>query len=329
MKYFKFLPFILIGLFWSCKDEVIDDTPKKEVIKEITTAVNSIAVDKNNTKWIGTSDGLYKSVTDGFELQELTLTGEIYSLFYDESLNVLWIGTESGLFKAKIENDNLQVTAIPNENLSNPKVLSIYKDNSSKNWVATEKGFTLNYGETWKKEKFRINLQNNLFAMPIEDFTINSISSWDGDYFFATSGAKIYRAFDYNASVDAFSGATQWDSPYNGSSVTDTMFVVFIDKTGQQWMGGKEGIQVHTGHNPKDMGSFTYYYDELPANYVLAINQTPSGDIWVGTRKGIGVYKGSDWEIKSAGLPDLYITSIAFDKDGKTWIGTRKGLAVL
>jgi len=327
MKYIKFLPFIIISLFWSCKDKEIDDTPKKEVIKEITSAVNSIAVDKSNAKWIGTNDGLYKSVTDGYELQELTLTGKINSLFYDESLNMLWIGTESGLWKANIDNGNILETAIPNENLSNQNVLAIYADNNSKNWFATEKGFTLNYGTTWKKEKFRVNGQNTLFAMAIESFPVNSITSWDGDYFFATSGAKLYRAFDYDASVDAFSGATQWDPPYNGSSITDTMFVVFIDKIGQQWMGGKEGIQVHTGHNPKDMGSFTYYYDELPDNYVLAINQSPNGDIWVGTRKGIGVFNGSDWEIKTTGLPDLNISAIAFDKDGKAWIGTKKGLA--
>ena len=326
MRYLRILPFIIISLFWSCKDEVTDETPKKEVVKEITAAVSSIAVDKNNTIWIGTDNGLYKSVSGGYELLELSSPGKIFSLFYDESVNCLWIGTESGLLEAKIETDNLQETLIPNENLSNPNVLSMHMDDNSKKWFATEKGFSLNYGETWKKENFRVNIQNTLFPIAIEDFSINSISSWEGDYFFATSGAKLYRAFDYNASVDAFSGATQWDSPYNGSSITDTMFVVFIDKTGQQWMGGKEGIQVHAGHNPKDMGSFISYYDELPDNYVLAINQAPNNDIWVGTRKGIAVFNGSNWEIITTGLPDLYISSIAFDKDGKAWIGTRKGL---
>jgi ligand-binding sensor domain-containing protein len=101
---------------------------------------------------------------------------------------------------------------------------------------------------------------------------------------------------------------------------------VFIDKTGNQWMGGTEGIQVHSGHEPKDMGSFTYYYDELPDPYVLSICQAPDEKIWVGTRKGIAVFNGIQWETKTNGLPDLYINSMAVDKDGITWVGTKKGL---
>ncbi len=329
MKYIKILPFILITLFWSCSEKNIIEEPDNDTIKQISAPVNCIAVDKNNTKWIGTNDGLYKSVSGGFKLVELSVTGRIYSLYYNEPLNNLWIGTEISLLEAKTEGGNWTENVIPNEKLSNPKILSIYKDNNSKIWLGSEKGLSLNYGEIWKKEKFRVNIQNKLFATEIENYTINSICSWDGDYFFATSGAKLYRAFDYNAAVDAFSGATQWDPPYNGTSITDTMFVVFVDKTGNQWMGGTEGIQVHTGHDPKDLASFTYYSDELPDNYVLAINQSPNGDIWVGTRKGIGKFNGSQWEKITVGLPDLYVTSIAFDKDGKAWIGTKKGLAIL
>jgi ligand-binding sensor domain-containing protein len=92
-------------------------------------------------------------------------------------------------------------------------------------------------------------------------------------------------------------------------------------------LGGKEGIQVHSGHDPKDLSSFTYYYDELPDYYVIAITQATNGDIWVGTRKGISIFNGSEWETITNGLPDLYVTSIAFDKDGGAWIGTKKGLA--
>ena len=327
-KYLKILPFVFISLFWSCSEKEIIEEPDN-TIKEITAAVNCIAVDKNNTKWIGTTDGLYKSITGGYELVELSAPGKIYSLFYNESQNSLWIGTETGLLEAKTGSENWVDNLIPKENLSNTKVLTVYKDDNSRLWFGSGKGLSLNYGETWKKEKFRVNIQNKLFVTEIENYPINSISSWDGDFFFATSGAKLYRAFDYNATVDAFSGATQWDPPYNGTSITDTMFVVFVDKTGKQWMGGTEGIQVHTGHDPKDLASFTYYTDELPDNYVLAINQAPNGDIWVGTRKGIGKFNGSQWQIITAGLPDLYITSIAFDKDGKSWIGTKKGLVSL
>ncbi len=323
MNYFKFLPVILLSIFLSCHDKENGDNG---VVQEININVNAIVIDKNKTKWIGTDEGLYKSVAGGFELQQLSASGKIFSLFYEVSNDILWIGTESALLKATISGDNITDYIIDNENISHPTVLALHLDNNSKHWFGTENGISLNYDDTWKNENFRVNSENKVFAMAIEDFAINSIASWDGDYFFATRGAKLYRAFNYNDSIDAFSGATQWDPPYNGLSISDTMFVVFIDSEGKQWMGGKDGIQVHTGHEPKDQSSFTYYKDELPDNYVLAINQAANGDIWVGTRKGIGVYNGSVWTIITDGLPDLYISAIAFDEDGSAWIGTKKGL---
>ncbi|MBN1117200.1 MAG: hypothetical protein JXA77_08350 [Bacteroidales bacterium] len=328
MKNIKLLALLLIGIIWSCGEKPV---VVKEVIEtEINTEVTAIAIDKNNTKWIGTDKGLYKSVEEGYKLMDISVTGKIYSLFYEESGNMLWISTESALLKATISDDDLSEIEVDNSNLSNPKVNDLHIDNSSKRWFGTELGISLNYGETWKKENFRINTEGDLFEMKIEDFPVNSIASWDGDYFFATSGAKLYRAFDYDESVDAFSGATQWDPPYNGPSITDTMFSVFVDNQGNQWMGGKEGIQVHTGHDAKDPQSFIYIFkDELPDSYVLSITQAANGDIWIGTRKGLAVFNGTAWETITENLPDLYITAIAFDKVAGTWVGTKSGLVSL
>jgi ligand-binding sensor domain-containing protein len=322
MKYIKIIPALFIVLLWTCKKD--DDTPEKEIVQEINAEVNAIAVDIDNTKWIGTNEGLYKSVNDGYELQELSVSGKIYSLYYEANADILWIGTEGGLLKAAIGGDNISESSIDNENLSDPKVLTFYFDDVLRHWFGTEKGITMSHEDTWKKENFRINALEQLFPMDIEDYAVNSIASWDGDYFFATSGVKLYRAFNYDSSVDAFSGATQWDSPYNGQNISDTMFVVFIDNEGKQWMGGTEGLQVHTGHDP--LTNLTSYYDELPDNYVFDVNQAPNGDIWVCTREGIGIFNGTGWEILTEGLPDLYVTSIAFDNDGSAWIGTKKGL---
>jgi ligand-binding sensor domain-containing protein len=311
-------------MFWSCDENNTGE--KDNIVEEITTAVNSIAIDKNNTKWIGTDQGLFKSVEGGYELLELSDSGKVFTLLYEEAGNILWIGAEFGLLKATLEGESISDNIIPNNNLSDINVMSMHIDNTSKRWFGTGKGITLNDNETWKKSKFKVNIYGTQFAMEIEDFPVNSIATWDGDYFFATSGAKLYRAFNYNESVDAFSGATQWDPPYNGLSITDTMFVVFIDNEGKQWMGGTDGIQVHTGHEPKDISGFTYYYEELPDQYILTINQAPDGNIWVGTRKGLGIFNGSNWEVVAEGLPDLQINSIAFDKNGSAWIGTKKGL---
>lgn len=324
MKHNKFLVLVALSVLWACND---DEDPWKESQTSIDTKVNAIAVDQYNTKWIGCDDGLYKSVEDGYELQDLPDDGKINALYYEENGDILWIGTGTGLLQTTVSSDNVSASSIASEDLSHPNVLTIHADQDARRWFGTEKGISLNKDENWKIENFRVNTQGTLFPMIPENFAINSIASADGVYFFATSGARLYRAFGYDTSLDAFSGATQWSPPYNGQSVTDTMYVVYIERAGNQWMGGKEGIQVHSGDDPKGPGSFTYYYDELPDVYILAINQAPNGDMWVGTRQGLAVWNGSTWETITAGLPDLWVTSIAFDADGSAWIGTKMGLA--
>jgi hypothetical protein len=213
MRYSKYLIFILFSVFWACDD---DDLPEKVVVPSIDTTVNAIAVDKYNTKWIGTDDGLYKSVVDGYELQEIPGDGKINALHYEESGDILWIGSGAGLLKATVSADHITADSIESADLSSPDVITIHIDPDARRWFGTGKGISLNEDGQWKKENFRVNTQGTLFAMDLENFRINSIASADGDYFFATSGARLYRAFDYNPSVDAFSGATQWSVPYNG-----------------------------------------------------------------------------------------------------------------
>jgi len=162
--------------------------------------------------------------------------------------------------------------------------------------------------------------------MKAELFAINSIASLEGSYFFATDGGSLYRAFGYDDSVDAFSGATQWLSPYNGELLTDNMSVVFVDSQGKKWMGGSNGIQVHVGNNPKDLDSFTYYTSALPNLHITVITEAPDGNIWVGTEKGLSIFNGNSWITPTIEIPDPFITAIAIDKDGIVWIGTKKGV---
>jgi hypothetical protein len=144
------------------------------------------------------------------------------------------------------------------------------------------------------------------------------------DYYFATNLYGLYRTWGYKDSVDAFTGASQWGAPYNGAAAADTMFVVYVDSKGNQWMGGIKGLQAHTGHNAKM--NIQAYISELPNQRVHAIAEAPSGNIWVGTENGIAIFNGSTWTNNTTILPNPFITAIAFDADGSAWVGTKKGL---
>ena len=75
---------LIIVLVWATACSEKDDTVKTKILKEISTSVNSIVVDKNNTKWVATADSLFRSTENGYEYIELSVSGNIHNMFYDE-----------------------------------------------------------------------------------------------------------------------------------------------------------------------------------------------------------------------------------------------------
>lgn len=280
--------------------------------------VNAIACDKTDTKWVGTDTGLFKSVTNGYALMDITIPGNITSLAYDEKGNMLWIGTNQGLAKASILN-GFSVSKIESVNLSNNNISAIHIGSNSSNWVGSILGLSLFRNDKWKKT----GIIEESEEYDINNLHISSITNNGSDYYFATKGRRVIHAYGFDESIDAFTGASLLKEPYNGNALADTMNVVFSDSRGRQWMGGPYGIQWHPDVNIKmDPG----FYDQFTSNNVHAIAEAPNGDIWVGTEKGIAVYNNTDWSTPNIVLPNPFVTAIVFDKTGTAWIGTKKGL---
>jgi ligand-binding sensor domain-containing protein len=313
----------------SCeKHEFRDD---HRIIIDDTHTINAIAVDVNNTKWVGTSIGLFIVEDNKLSPIDTISFGEVSSLLYEENSNILWIGTKNGLIKAVLNNQAFSsVVEIPFENLSDPHIQCAYIDTSLKKWFGTELGFTLNVEEKWKNDSFRINKLNRIFRMKSEKIGINSITRWKGDLYFATEGSSMWRGKDYKDEVDAFTGESQWVSPYNGRNMTSILNVVFADSRNQLWMGGRNGIQVFSGDSAANPENYAYYDTDLPDSVINVIAEAPDGNIWVGMEKGLSVLESSFWTTITEELPDSNVTAIAFDKNyGITWIGTKKGMVRL
>jgi len=321
MKNNKILVFTTILVLVACCK---NDKQQEKIYPNLNTrSITSIIVDKLNNKWIGTDTGLFKSADNGYNLMSLPGFNNILSISYEKNSDQLWVGTSSGLLKASI-GSGFSSSIIALSNLSNDTIRSSFVDSSSRSWFGSAKGISFNKGDKWKKSKFYLNRLDSLVNTDIETKSINSIASWDGDYYFATNKNKLYRAWGFNDTVDAFTGASQWRIPENGDVISDTMFVVFVDSKGRQWMGGTQGLQVHTGHYSK--ANSIAFTDALPNKRVHAISEAPDGKIWVGTENGITVYDGINWTNNTHSLPNPFITAIAFDQDGSAWAGTKKGL---
>jgi ligand-binding sensor domain-containing protein len=317
----KYLPFLFVILF-ACKDENKETTNK--IVPNLNNLyISGIVTDNSNTMWFATDSGLYKSAEGGYELQNI-VSGKVLSLYFEKNSNTLWIGTEDGLYNGLISGNSITGLQIPSSNLSNKTVSAVYIDSTSKRWFGTNQGITLNKGKVWKKEKFYFN---ELGASPLdfENSSINAIAGTSGNYYFATNQYGLYRAYGYDESVDAFSGASQWGAPYNGDAASDSIFTVIVDSKGMMWFGGNNGVQSHMSSMDSKLFNDAYL-DQLPNIRVHAIAEAPDGKIWVGTENGLTVFDGTSWSDLTSKLANTFVTAIAFNKNGSALIGTKKGL---
>lgn len=326
------LPLLAVVLvFNSCERHELKPIPDEHaIIIDSLQSVNSIAIDNNNNKWVGTDNGLYCISSDSLKAIDTVTFGKVLSLYYDENQNLLWIGTDTGLFRATVNNYQIAQTQIPDEHLSNKHINCTYTDSTSRNWFGTDLGLTMNEDEIWKNDSFRVSLTGRIFQLKCELVGINSITNWNGDLYMATEGSSMWRAKNFNDTIDAFTGATQWVSPYNGRNMTSILNVVYVDSKNQLWMGGRNGIQVHWGDSASDITTFAYYDIDLADTIVNAITEAPDGKMWVGTEKGLSIQDGSLWTTITEELPDINVSAIVFDREENyAWIGTKRGILKL
>jgi ligand-binding sensor domain-containing protein len=317
---------IILLVVFSCKKD--DTDPNLKIFKNLNSfSISSLAIDKTQNIWVATDSGLFKSVSSGYELIEVGINAQLNALKFEVASNTLWIGTSTGIYQLVLGKSDTTAVQVSLEKLSHQNVLSTYIDQDSVRWFGTGKGVTRNLKDSWQKKNFKLNLSGSISDFDFAQIPVNSIDSWEGDYYFATGGNKLWRATNWDTKADAFTGATMWEAPYNGMSISDTMNVVFIDSKGQQWFGGMEGIQLHIGHDPKTDNSS--YYDELVSPIIHCIAEDNSGKIWAGTENGISIFDGTAWSASTASLPNNSVTAIAFNSNKKAWIGTKKGLVVI
>ena len=71
--------------------------------------------------------------------------------------------------------------------------------------------------------------------------------------------------------------------------------------------------------------------DGLPGNYILAINEGPDGNLWIGSNKGLSMFDGTFFQnnAEKNGLISNYVFSIEFDNDNFLWVGGHHGMTRL
>ncbi|MCX6225313.1 MAG: hypothetical protein NTV01_11300 [Bacteroidia bacterium] len=288
--------------------------------------VKAIYIDGNDTKWFGTNEGLTRF--DGtnwvnYESGNFLVSPFINDIYIDEANGQMtfWIATRGGLSVAEYALGEFSIRFTYNQlnGLLGNDILSLSRDNQGTQYAASISGINYLSSSIWKSITYSAYPDN------IPDAQVRVIHARKDSLYVGTSGG-IGRFVN---TVDGMTGATRWTSEYGISPLSADITAVFVDSNGNQWFGTPVGLQKHEGSFAKAGWSQFTVADGLVNNYIQAISEAPTGDIWVATNGGVSIYSDRKWKSlqQKDGLVCDTVYDIAFEKDGSAWLATHKGVS--
>ncbi len=294
------------------------------------------------TLWIGANDGLNK----------LDLKTGVFS-FYKPSHGasnafqiaagqpgILWILTMDGLLEFNISTERFVHYGIKAKNTGGPvKIMrNMVRGRSGLLWFGTRETGLYGFDTLTKKVVHATHnpdvpasgLAGNYISAVYED---SSGIVWAGT---RNHGLTLLR---YNSTQLQLVQHLNHD-PLNPTSLShDYVFSIYESRTGEVWVGTRDGLNRFDRHNQK----FSLYHaspndsNSLSHKNVLPIvsSRKKEGILWIGTYDGLNRldqktgsikrYK-SDPQNPAGSLFSSYILSLCEDRAGDLWIGTRGGL---
>ena len=105
---------------------------------------------------------------------------------------------------------------------------------------------------------------------------------------------------------------------------------ILQDRTGFLWFGTQDGLNRYDGYRFK-----VYRFDpedahSLPNDWILAMQEDPSGDLWIATKGGLARWRRQSDDFihyahdpkDATSLASDYVYTLLMASDGKLWVGT-------
>ena len=291
---------------------------------EITSAVNSLLVDRNGSLWIGTmSQGLYRYNPSLHQLHRVELDeydlglNATWTIIEDKS-GTIWAGTRLGLIRYNRQQEKFEII----ENLfsknidhSDNEVLSILEDNVGNLWLGTWSDGLRCYNKQSKEFVSYLNASSGsnyiTHIRNILQYTNNTllIGSDDGLYLFNTEHHVAKR-------VDV--------QQFQYSLSDQNIYSLSKDQEGGIWIGTYFGGINYL--NTSLLSIETYYPDRVHGLSGKAVSQfyeDPSGNLWIATEDGGLNYFDVKTKKITQPVKTSYHNTHALLLDGENlWIGT-------
>ncbi len=280
--------------------------------------VTSIYQDSKGFMWFGTRNGLNRF--DGYQFNVYANEVENAQSISDNHIlcitedkeGYLWIGTNSGLNKYNPVSNTFE------RYLTGNMILSLYYNDSGL-WIGTPKGLS------------KYNPENNsceqIPDFCLENDAVNVIIGYKENLYLGTNskGVIIYTpANNECVSYKEISGSF-------GTIALNDVRALFIDNNESLWIGTHhEGLCVLK----KDKQSVLINQRSgLSNDFIRCINQSPEGNILVGTFNGLSIIDPATYSIsqhktsdsQNGNISHYSIYSIYYDKAKTLWIGTYAG----
>ena len=314
-----------------------------------SSAITTVAVDREGMLWVGTlNGGLYRSA-DGRELQDVPLPASTESVFgiVEDKSGALWLTTNSGVVRKDATGMHLFG---PETGFPRGFYRGIVADDEGGVWVAAD-GVGVAHWRDGKVEIF--DTARGLPSNAVYCLTIDHAGTvWAG----TQSGPARYRYGRFErdprlGELDAtriFSllgdrDGSLWLAPLGigicrltsthlecdnnlGGLGGETVRSMFEDREGNIWMGTtSSGV-----HRFSDSKLITVV-GKMASNSVRAVYQDSKDTLWVGTDGGgLAAYRNQTLEPADAlneQLLSRLVRAIAGDDAGNLWVGTTEGVS--
>lgn len=334
MKYFRTITLLL--LLWSCFGYLIAQSNSLSYNCRTLTirdglcdnTIRAIHKDRNSFMWFGTSNGLDRY--DGYEFRHYSVSSNYPEEFIEsnyinaiseDSSGHLWIATEAGVMYIDLFHDNIESYQAYDgkykEVLHTP-VQTLLIDNFDNLWI----------GKNDCVAYVRMNEKREIEDIQVLKSNVNIRS-------FVQHGSEVWACGDGCLLRFAHSGAEHFvNIPLNEKLDFSHIFLTCAFSYGDSlWLGSQNGLYYL---NTRDFSLYDYHHiaeekGSLSSDFVTCITQNSSGELVVGTRKGINLRKvEGQFHVYSRkndlhALNDNFINCIFVDEEGSIWTGTEFG----
>ena len=280
--------------------------------------IEDLMQDHSGNIWIAGREGVVKFDGKSFlhYSKENGLPFNFITSLSEDQSHKIWMGGNEGLISF---DGNTFRTYNAESNLISDQVISVNCTNNGDIWVGHDKGISIIKGEVCQHLEAKSGLPSKHITKVFQD---DSDQIWIGT---RTSGivkfmGNIFRHF----------------SSRNGLSGDDfTIYSIYEDTEGKQWIGADPGI----GVLDNEKVSFVVTNDKIPINNVRAISQTRSGTLCFGCKSGLILNDKNNLKIINRNLGDIKaiedfssavapsIYSLFIDNSSQIWVGTKFGVS--